>query len=277
MDPALAAQPFAARLLQLHDSDGDGVLTQVLLLNVLPPTLQRAPTDETLYKGRALHHRHYLPHDDPQRLCVYALSESDLLCDYVPQAELLAAIEMLTQLNDPVKRSACECIATPFAGQDPLSDLQCTEVMVFNTLSFPGWATVLSVCVFACNQVQVPEPAQHGLCRAVERQRVPQSRFALTTRTATASFPSPSWKRACGAWWAPTWRTTSWRRLRRTRSPSTTPTATVACRWLSSGTWCHRRWETHQRRHRRYIDVLFSEMTTMVLAAHAAGREPRTC
>ena len=28
MDPALATQPLAARLLQLHDGDGDGVLTQ---------------------------------------------------------------------------------------------------------------------------------------------------------------------------------------------------------------------------------------------------------
>ena len=42
MDPALAAQPFAARLLQLHDSDGDGVLTQVPPCVLPPPTLRTA-------------------------------------------------------------------------------------------------------------------------------------------------------------------------------------------------------------------------------------------
>ena len=37
MDPALAAQPFAARLLQLHDGDGDGVLTQACILSMFMP------------------------------------------------------------------------------------------------------------------------------------------------------------------------------------------------------------------------------------------------
>ncbi len=53
-----------------------------------------------------------------------ALSESDLSHNTVLQAELLAAIDMLTQLNDPVKRSACEYETTLPGRQEPVQSCQ---------------------------------------------------------------------------------------------------------------------------------------------------------
>ena len=108
MDPALASQPFAARLLQLHDRDGDGVLTQVLL------AIDAALGIEHFYFPCFWHG---MVDVSPVVLHQLQLSQSllDAVSEYDPslhnavlQAELLAAIEMLTQLSDPVKRSACE-------------------------------------------------------------------------------------------------------------------------------------------------------------------------
>ena len=58
MDPALASQPFAVRLLQLHDGDGDGILTQVIVLKVLP-TLLPLLLSKSAVRASGLHKHHF--------------------------------------------------------------------------------------------------------------------------------------------------------------------------------------------------------------------------
>ena len=61
-DPALARQPFAARLLQLHDGDGDGVLTEAELLAAvdtltrLTSPVQRSECEPLFTRQRPANH-----------------------------------------------------------------------------------------------------------------------------------------------------------------------------------------------------------------------------